>query len=80
MTAALRAVRRQNPKRLVGAVAVASVSAARAMAHEADAMVCLNVPADFHAVGQFFKDFSQVSDEDVVAILQKHESEITAVG
>ena len=74
MTAALRAVHRQNPKRLVGAVAVASVSAARAMAHEADAMVCLNVPADFRAVGQFFKDFSQVLDEDVVAILQKHES------
>jgi putative phosphoribosyl transferase len=80
MTAALRAVRRQNPKRLVGAVAVASVSAARAMAHEADAMVCLNVPADFRAVGQFFKDFSQVLDEDVVAILQKHESKASAVG
>ena len=80
MTAALRAVHRQNPKRLVGAVAVASVSAARAMAHEADAMVCLNVPADFRAVGQFFKDFSQVLDEDVVAILQKHESKASAVG
>jgi len=80
MTAALRAVRRQNPKRLVGAVAVASASAARSMAHEADAMVCLNVRADFYAVGQFFKDFSQVTDEDVVAILHQHESQIGAIG
>jgi putative phosphoribosyl transferase len=43
-------------------------------------MVCLNVPADFRAVGQFFKDFSQVSDEDVVAILREHESKASAVG
>lgn len=80
MTAALRAIRRQDPKKLVGAVAVASAMAARAMSHEADAMVCLNVPADFYAVGQFFKDFSQVTDDDVVAILRQHEAQIAAVG
>lgn len=80
MTAALRAVRCKKPKKLVVAAAVASVSAARAMSREADAIVCLNVPADFYAVGQFFKDFSQVSDEDVIAILQQHESEASAVG
>ncbi len=80
MTVALRAIRRQNPKKLIAAVAVASIMAARAMSHEADAMVCLNVPADFYAVGQFFKDFSQVTDEDVVTVLQRHESEIAAAG
>lgn len=80
MTAALRAIRRQEPKKLVGAVAVASAMAARAMSHEADAMVCLDVPADFYAVGQFFKDFSQVTDDDVVAILRQHEAQIVAVG
>jgi putative phosphoribosyl transferase len=82
MTAALRAIRAMKPKKLVGAVAVASPHAARAMAQEADAMVCLKVPAesDFFAVGRFFKDFSQVSDEDVIAILQQHESKISAVG
>jgi predicted phosphoribosyltransferase len=79
MTAALRAIRRQDPKRLVGAVAVASAMAARAMSHEADAMVCLNVPAEFYAVGQFFKDFSQVTDDDVIAILRRHDAEIAAV-
>jgi predicted phosphoribosyltransferase len=80
MTAALRAVRQQNPKRLIAAVAVASPMAARAMSHEADAIVCLNVPADFYAVGQFFKDFSQVTDEDVISILRQYEMKIAAVG
>jgi predicted phosphoribosyltransferase len=79
MTAALRAIRRSKPKELVAAVAVASPSAARAMAREADATVCLSVPADFYAVGEFFKNFSQVSDEEVIAILQKKEPTISAV-
>jgi predicted phosphoribosyltransferase len=79
MTAALRAIRRSKPKKLVGAVAVASPSAARAMSREADAIVCLDVPAEFYAVGQFFEDFSQVSDEEVTAILQKREPAISAV-
>jgi putative phosphoribosyl transferase len=78
MTAALRAIRRSEPKRLVGAVAVASPGAARAIAREADAVVYLNVPADFYAVGGFFMDFSQVSDEEVTAILQKKEPTISA--
>ena len=70
MLAALRAVRVKNPKKLIGAVAVASANAARAMLHECDAMVCLNVPADFSAVGEFFDDFTQVSDEDVIEALR----------
>ena len=74
MTAALRAVRAQKPKKLIGAVAVASPDAARAMLHEADAMVCLKVPARFDAVGQFFRDFAPVSDEDVAALLQQNDS------
>jgi putative phosphoribosyl transferase len=77
MTAALRAIRRSEPKKLVGAVAVASPGAARAIAREADALVYLNVPADFYAVGGFFMDFSQVSDEEVTAILQKGEPTIS---
>ena len=80
MTAALRAIRARNPKKLVGAVAVAAPDAARAMLHECDAMVCLNVPAKFFAVGQFFDDFNQVSDEDVVAILKRDESKVSALG
>jgi predicted phosphoribosyltransferase len=80
MTAALRAVRAHGPKKLIGAVAVASREAARAMLRECDAMVCLNVPTDFYAVGQFFDDFGQVTDEDVVEILRREKSKVSAVG
>ncbi len=80
LTAALRAVRARDPKKLVGAVAVASKKAARMMLHECDAMVCLNVPAEFYAVGQFFEDFGQVTDDDVIAILQNSQSKILAAG
>jgi putative phosphoribosyl transferase len=80
MTAALRSIRARHPKKLVGAVAVASPEAARALLRECDAMVCLNVPAEFYAVGQFFDDFSQVSDDDVIAILKRDVEKVSAVG
>jgi predicted phosphoribosyltransferase len=73
-------VRAHGPKKLIGAVAVASREAARAMLRECDAMVCLNVPTDFYAVGQFFDDFGQVTDEDVVEILRREKSKVSAVG
>jgi predicted phosphoribosyltransferase len=79
MMAALRAVRAQHPKKLIGAVAVASPSAARALRRECDAIVCLNVPAKFAAVGEFFDDFTQVSDEDVIEVLRESEIKVPAV-
>lgn len=74
MIAALRAVRTKRPKKLICAVAVASPQALHAMSREADAVVCLTAPAEFFAVGQFFDDFAQVTDEDVVYILQRHQT------
>ena len=74
MIAALRAVRTKRPKKLICAVAVASPQALHAMSREADAVVCLTAPAEFFAVGQFFDDFAQVTDEDVVDILQRHQT------
>ena len=80
MTAALRAIRARKPKKLIGAVAVASPEAVRALLRECDATVCLNVPEEFFAVGQFFDDFAQVTDEDVVAILKHAGSKVIAAG
>lgn len=77
MTAALRAIRAEKPKELVAAVAVASMAAARALSDEADHVVCLKMPAEFYAVGQFFKDFTQVSDEEVIETLRNHESKFS---
>ena len=79
MMAALQAVRAQHPKKLIGAVAVASPSAARAIRQECDAIVCLKVPVDFAAVGEFFDDFTQVSDEDVIEVLRESEMKVPVV-
>jgi predicted phosphoribosyltransferase len=69
MIAALRATRAKKPALLIGAVAVAPPATAARLKREADELVCLKVPADFYAVGQFFEDFSQVGDDEVVALL-----------
>jgi len=80
MIAALRAVRAQKPAKLIGAVAVASSEAVRKISRECDTMVSLKVPADFYAVGQFFEDFDQVTDEQVVAALRQLGRKISAMG
>jgi predicted phosphoribosyltransferase len=68
--AALRGVRRQKPKRLILAVPVAPRESLEALRGDADEIVCLETPEDFFAVGQFYRDFHQVSDDEVKAILQ----------
>ncbi len=67
--AALRAVRRRRPQRLILAVPVAPPETLSALAREADEVVCLHTPDDFMAVGQFYHDFHQVDDEEVMAAL-----------
>jgi predicted phosphoribosyltransferase len=78
MIAALRSVRARQPKKLIAAVAVASPEAGKLLLSECDALVCLETPADFSAVGQFFNDFSQVSDEEVVELLSARQEKISA--
>jgi len=69
MVAALRAVRALAPAQLVAAVPVAPPEGIVRLAKEADEVVCLAAPALFHAVGQFYADFSQIEDDEVVALL-----------
>jgi predicted phosphoribosyltransferase len=71
MIAALRAVRAKQPAKLIAAVAVAPPQTVERIRAEADEVVCLYAPDYFYAVGQFFEDFSQVSDEQAIAILQQ---------
>jgi len=71
MIAALRAVRAQHPATLVAATAVASAQALRLIGPEADEVVCLETPAILYAIGSHFRDFSQVSDAEVVATLRE---------
>ncbi len=69
MIAALRALRRQEPRKLICAVPVASEEALAAVSNLADEVVCLAVPHYFGGVGRFYIDFSQVEDEEVIATL-----------
>ncbi|HVO88581.1 MAG TPA: phosphoribosyltransferase family protein [Casimicrobiaceae bacterium] len=70
MVAALHAMRARKPKRLVCAVPVASQDALAKVREHADEVVCLQAPEFFHAVGQFYASFPQVSDDEVVALLR----------
>jgi putative phosphoribosyl transferase len=70
MIAALRTVRARTPKELIAAMAVISPEAAQAITRECDSAFCLKVPRKFDAVGQFFADFAQVEDEEVISALQ----------
>ncbi|WP_133743366.1 phosphoribosyltransferase family protein [Actinorugispora endophytica] len=67
--AALRMVRRRRPAVLVLAVPVASPEAVEALRSEADRVVVLTVPDNFRAVGEWYRDFGQVSDGFVTATL-----------
>ncbi|GAA3367247.1 phosphoribosyltransferase family protein [Streptomyces sannanensis] len=69
--AALRHLRRQHPARLVLAVPVGSRRAVDRLQSEADVVVCLYQPPYFHAVGQWYADFEQLSDRDVLRLLDE---------
>jgi putative phosphoribosyl transferase len=69
--AALQALRRRNPARLVLAIPVASPDIVAALRVEVDDLVCLSQPSYFHAVGAHYADFHQVSDEEVIRILDE---------
>ena len=72
MIAALHAVRAKKPERLVCAVPVAARESLEHIRPYADEVVCLSTPDDFSAVSQFYREFRQVEDEEVVALLERH--------
>ncbi|GGN42798.1 putative phosphoribosyltransferase [Actinoplanes campanulatus] len=63
--AALRWVREQGPGRLILAAPVCAPQARDALSAEADEVVCLSAPDPFYAVGRWYEDFEQLTDEDV---------------
>jgi putative phosphoribosyl transferase len=72
--AALRGVRRAAPAKLVLATPVAPLEALESLRTEVDDLVCLETPSDFEALGQFYYDFRQVSDEEVIDLLERANS------
>jgi putative phosphoribosyl transferase len=71
MLAALHAARAKAPARLVCAVPVAAPDSLELVRPHCDEVVCLEAPPEFYAVGQFYREFAQVEDEEVVALLAR---------
>lgn len=78
MLAALRSVRARKPQRLIAAVAVAPTGTLGSLQEEADEVVCLYSTEVFYAVGEFFSDFSEVTDAMVIASLARTPARVPA--
>jgi predicted phosphoribosyltransferase len=70
MMSALKATREKQPRHLVCAIPVASPDALEKIKPLVDETVCLSAPKDFMAVAQFYRQFPQVDDEQVLVLLQ----------
>lgn len=71
MRAAIAAVRQQSPAHIVVAVPVAPVETLAMLRPLVDQLICLLTPAPFFSVGQWYRDFSQTTDEEVKTLLSK---------
>lgn len=69
--AAVRALRKREPEELILAVPVAPLDTLQRLHAEVDAIVCLETPRDFGAIGYYYRDFRQVGDDEVIAILRR---------
>ena len=70
MRAAIAALRRQGPARIVVAVPVGAVETCEEFQEEADEAICAQMPEPFYAVGLWYSDFSQTTDEEVHDLLE----------
>lgn len=71
MRAAVRAVRRCHPRRVVVAVPVGARETVRSLEYEADDVVCVMAPHYFMSVGGWYQNFTQVSDDEVLRLLNE---------
>ncbi|MFM7037819.1 MAG: phosphoribosyltransferase [Planctomycetaceae bacterium] len=72
MQAAVSAVRQKHPARIVVAIPVGPPEVLRSIAAVADEVICLQSPEIFSAVGEFYEDFGEVTDEDAEQLLKQH--------
>ena len=71
MRAAVQALRQRQPARIVAAVPTASLDTCQAMKAEADDVVCAMTPEPFFAVGYWYEDFTQTTDDEVRELLTR---------
>ena len=77
MRAAVKALRQRGAAKIVVAVPVGPPDTCREIEQEADETICLSTPPFFQAVGQYYEDFSQTSDEDVRELLSQAAQDIS---
>ena len=77
MRAAVKALRQSGAAKIVVAVPVGPPDTCRELEEEADETICLSAPEFFQAVGQYYEDFSQTSDEDVRELLSQAAQEMS---
>jgi predicted phosphoribosyltransferase len=80
MRAAVQAVRQRNPARVVVAVPVGAPDTCSEMAALADEVVCARMPEPFSAVGQWYVDFDQTTDDEVMDLIHEHASAMKSAG
>jgi putative phosphoribosyl transferase len=71
--AAIQSLKNRQPARLILAVPVAPEEVIIKLKNQVDEVVCIDTPEDFYAVGQFYEEFEQVSDNEVLAILNNNQ-------
>ena len=72
MRAAVMTLRRREPLAILALAPVGSREACDALRSEVDLLICLHTPQPFIAVGLWYQDFSQTSDDEVRAVLDRH--------
>lgn len=77
MKAALASVRNRGAATLTVAIPVGPPSTIKELEGQADNIVCLYTPEYFQAIGQFYSDFSQTTDKEVIELLKKQKSPAT---
>jgi putative phosphoribosyl transferase len=73
MRVALRTVRKAKPDKIIVAVPVAAIETRQELADEADEIICLSTPVPFYGVGQWYADFEQTGDDEVIRLLREAE-------
>lgn len=74
--AAVEALKREGPRQLVVAVPVAPEDTAREFEELVDKLVCLHRDPLFYALGMYYQDFTQISDEEVTELLRRAAEEL----
>ena len=67
---AVLSIKQMTPEKIILAVPVSPIDTAEKFREEVDEFICLSEPPDFFAVGQYYDDFAQVTDEEVISLLE----------